>query len=104
MKNRLDRTFRHAGFAIDAFIRMDVKHLLGFIKTLDRTHNDAIRVLARETWLANNVSHDFSLPTSVKHEFGFVCSILKMLDRFTQHGNFGHHFDPDVQVQSGKIL
>ena len=49
--------FRHAGFAIDAFIRVDVKHLIAFIKTFHRTNNYAIGVFAAKAGLSNNVSH-----------------------------------------------
>lgn len=58
VKNGLNRAFRDTSFAIDALLRVDVKHLFALIKALDRTNNDAIGVSATFTGLGNNVGHD----------------------------------------------
>src|SRR5205814_9070088 len=50
--------FGDASFAVNALIRMDVEHLLPFIKALNRADDDAVGVLAAEAGLANDVSHD----------------------------------------------
>jgi hypothetical protein len=57
MENGLDGAFGNASFAIDAFIRVDVKHLLTFIKAFDGAYDDAVGVFAAEAGLSNNVSH-----------------------------------------------
>jgi len=57
MEDRLDGAFGDARFAVDAFIRVDVQHLLAFIETLDRADNNAIGVFAAEAGLSNNVGH-----------------------------------------------
>ena len=59
MEDRFDRAFRHAGFAIDAFIGMNVEHLLPFVKAFHRAHHNAIGVFTGKARLANYVSHVF---------------------------------------------
>jgi hypothetical protein len=61
MENRFDRTLGDAGFAIDAFIRVDVDDFVAFVETFDGTNDDAIRVLTSETWFADDVCHDRNL-------------------------------------------
>ena len=64
MEDRLDRTFRHTGFAIDSFIRVDVKHRFAFVKALDWANNNAIGVLTAEARFDDDVGHaaPFLLP------------------------------------------
>jgi len=72
--NRLDRTGRLAGAAINAFIRMDIKLLGGFEISLILTRVDAIhgadvdtsRILRADAGFANNVNshYAFLLPQS----------------------------------------
>src|SRR5690606_38390818 len=62
VEDGLDRTFGNARLAVDAFIRMDVEHRLTLVKTLDRTDDNAVGVLAVETRLRNDVSHAAPLP------------------------------------------
>src|SRR5207302_9114200 len=57
MKDRFHRALRHAGLAVDALIRMDIEHLLAFIKTLDRANHNAIGVFAAEAGLDNYMGH-----------------------------------------------
>lgn len=57
MEDGFDGAFGHAGFAIDAFVRMDIEDLLAFVEALDRANDDAVGVLAAEAGLANNVGH-----------------------------------------------
>ena len=57
MEDRFDGAFRHASFAIDALIRMNVQHLLTFIKTFNRADDDAIGVFAAKARLGNYMSH-----------------------------------------------
>ena len=51
VEDRFDRAFRHARFAVDAFVRMDVQNLLPFVEAFDRANHDAIGVLAAEARL-----------------------------------------------------
>jgi hypothetical protein len=57
VENRFYWTFGNARFAVDALIGVDVKHLVPFIKTLNRTNYDAICIAASYARLSNNVSH-----------------------------------------------
>src|SRR6516165_2912668 len=52
-----DRTFGHAGFAVDAINRVDVEHMLPLIEAFDRADDDAVRVFAVMARLSNSVSH-----------------------------------------------
>jgi len=56
-EDRFDWAFRYACFAVNAFVRMDVKNFVAFVKTLYRTDNNTISVFATETGLANYVGH-----------------------------------------------
>jgi hypothetical protein len=62
MENRFHRTFRNACFAVNAFIRVDIEHLLAFVEALHWANHDAVGVLARKTRLTNNVGHTTRLP------------------------------------------
>lgn len=57
VENRFDWAFWHAGFAVDAFIRMDVEHRFAFVEALHGAHDDAVGVLTIEAGFGNNVSH-----------------------------------------------
>ncbi len=57
MKNCVRRTSRHTRFAVDAFLRMDIKHPPTFVKAIGRTNDDAVGVSAITAWFSNNVSH-----------------------------------------------
>src|SRR5262249_44343138 len=58
VKDRFDWAFRNTGFAVDAFIRMDVQNLLAFVEAFHRAHHHAIGVLAAKARFANNVRHE----------------------------------------------
>src|ERR1044072_4004218 len=63
--DRVDRTRRHARAAVDALVRMNIKHLgrrvLGFVlarmNTVDRTDVHARGILGADAWLANDIRH-----------------------------------------------
>jgi len=57
MENGFHGAFGDAGLAIDAFIRMDVEHLLPFIEALNGADDDTVGVLAGETGFRNDMSH-----------------------------------------------
>jgi hypothetical protein len=57
VENRFDRAFRHASFAIDALIGVDVEHRVAFVKALDWANDNAIGVAATITRLGDNMSH-----------------------------------------------
>ena len=57
MEDGLNRAFGDACFAVDAFIRVDVKNLVTFVETLDGTNDDAVGVLASKARLGNYMSH-----------------------------------------------
>ena len=48
-KDRLDRTLRHAGVAINAGLWIDVKTVRQFVKRLDRTDRRAVRIFTVNT-------------------------------------------------------
>src|SRR5688572_12986317 len=64
MKDSLHGTLGHAGFAVDALIRMDVEHLIAFVKAFHWAYNDAIGVLAAKAGLSNDVGHVEIAPPS----------------------------------------
>src|SRR6185503_8176588 len=53
----IDRTFRLAHPAIDAFVGVDHQHVFAFVEAIDRTHFHAVRVLAFDTAFRDDVSH-----------------------------------------------
>jgi hypothetical protein len=61
VKNRFDRAFRNARFAVNALIGMDVQHRVAFVKALDGTNHDAIGVSAAIARLGNYMCHKFVL-------------------------------------------
>ena len=63
----------HARLAVDALIGVNVKHLFTFAKTVARTNDYTIRVLAAKTGGRDNECHNaHSLPISLRTmaEFG----------------------------------
>jgi hypothetical protein len=58
VENGFDRTLRHAGLAIDAFIRVDIEQLLALVEALHGTDHDAVGVFAIETRFSNHMSHN----------------------------------------------
>jgi hypothetical protein len=58
MEDRLDWALWYACLAVDAFIGMDVKHLLPFVEAFDGADDYAVRVFASEAGLRHHVSHD----------------------------------------------
>lgn len=57
VEDRLNRTFWNAGFAIDTFIRMNVKNRFTFVEAFDWADDNAVCVFAVKTWLSDNVCH-----------------------------------------------
>jgi hypothetical protein len=49
--------FRHAGFAVDAFFRMDKQDCFTFVEAFDWANCDTVGVLAVETGFGDNVRH-----------------------------------------------
>src|SRR5690606_13426875 len=49
--------FRLANAAINAFIRVDDKHIFALVETVDRTHLDAIHVLATNAVVGHDIGH-----------------------------------------------
>ena len=62
-EDRLNRTLRNAGIAVDARLRIDVQHIVIKMKSFDGTDECTISVAAVHTGLGNDVSHSdgFSL-------------------------------------------
>jgi hypothetical protein len=58
----VDRAFRLANAAIDAFIRVDDEHILALVETVHRTNLDAVRVLAADAALVDDVGQLSLLP------------------------------------------
>ena len=63
VEDRFDGAFGHACFAVDAFVRMDVKNLLAFVEALHRANHHAIGVLAAKARFANDVRHETITPS-----------------------------------------
>ena len=61
MKDRFDWAFRNASFAVNALIRINVKHGLAFVETFYRANSDAVGVPATITRLRNNVGNGDSI-------------------------------------------
>jgi len=61
MENCLDRAFSYAGLTVNAFVGMDVDHCFIFVETFYRANDNAIRVLAVMTGMADNMGHCVSL-------------------------------------------
>jgi hypothetical protein len=65
VEDGFDRTFGDAGFAVDAFIGMNVEDFFSFIETFDWANHDAIGVFAPEARLGDNVSHCRFAPLAI---------------------------------------
>jgi hypothetical protein len=52
--DRVNRAFRHADPAINAFVRMDDEHVLAFVEAVHRAHLDAIHNLATNAVLVDD--------------------------------------------------
>ena len=57
VEDRFDWAFGNTGFAIDAFFRVNVKHLFALVEALHGANHDAICISATHAWLRNNVCH-----------------------------------------------
>jgi hypothetical protein len=55
--NRVNRAFWFADPAIDAFVGMDDEHVFAFVEAVHRTDLDAVRVLAANAALVDDVGH-----------------------------------------------
>jgi hypothetical protein len=53
--DRVDRAFRLANTAIDAFVGVDDEHVLTLVEAVHRAHFDAVRVLATNAALVDDV-------------------------------------------------
>jgi hypothetical protein len=45
--------------AVNAGLRIDVKHLIAFTETITRTYHDAVRIFAPETTTRHDESHEY---------------------------------------------
>jgi len=61
MENSFHRTLRNAGFAVDAFVRMNIEHLFPLVEALDRAYDYTVGVLASETGFGNDMCHGVNL-------------------------------------------
>jgi len=75
MENGLDRALGDARFAIDALIRMNVENRFSLIEAFHRANHNAVCVLAIETGLADDVSHDPPFPRSSQFVGGDCTSL-----------------------------
>ena len=58
----INRAFRLANSAIDAFVRVDDKHVLTLIEAVDRTHLDTVHVLTFDAAFIDDVGQSGLLP------------------------------------------
>ena len=56
--DRINRAFRLAHAAIDAFVRMNDEHVLAFVEAIDRTNLHTVHELTFDAALVNDVGHD----------------------------------------------
>jgi hypothetical protein len=56
-EDRSDRTDRHAGVAVDAFLRMNEELVFIFIEACNRTDLDAGAILGPDAWVSDDVGH-----------------------------------------------
>src|SRR5580658_474077 len=55
--NRVDRAFRLAHAAIDAFVGVDDQHTFTLVEAIDGAHLDAIHVLAFDAGFGDDIGH-----------------------------------------------
>jgi hypothetical protein len=55
--DRVDRAFRLANTAVDAFIRMDDQHIFALVKTVHRADLDAIHVFTFDAIVVDDIGH-----------------------------------------------
>ena len=60
--DRIDRAFRFANTAIDAFIRVNDEHVLTLIKAVDRTDLNTVHVLTFDAAFIDDVGQSSLLP------------------------------------------
>ena len=58
----VDRAFRFADAAIDAFVGVDDQHVLALVKTVDRAYLDAVGVFAFDADIGDDEGHGTSTP------------------------------------------
>ncbi len=57
MIDRLDRTFRHTRFTVNAHLRIDVEHPVVLVEAITGTNGNAIGVLAVLTRFTDDIGH-----------------------------------------------
>ena len=62
---RVNRAFRFANAAIDAFVGVNDKHVLALIEAVHRTHLDTVHVLAANAALIDDVGQSSLLPECI---------------------------------------
>jgi hypothetical protein len=55
--DRVDRAFRLANSAIDAFVGVDDKHVLAFIEAVNRANFDAVHEFALDAVFIDDIGH-----------------------------------------------
>src|ERR1700730_14925105 len=62
----IDRAFRLANTAIDAFVRVDDEHILALVETVHGTHLDAVHVFALDAFVVDDVGQLGVLPADCR--------------------------------------
>ena len=55
--NGVNRAFRFADAAVDAFVRMDDEHVLALVEAINRTDLNAIGVFALNAFFVHDIGH-----------------------------------------------
>src|ERR1700683_650816 len=55
--DRLNRAFRLADAAIDAFVRMNYEHVFALVETIDGAHFHALHVFASDALVVDDIGH-----------------------------------------------
>ena len=66
--DRVDRAFRHADPAIDAFVRVDDEHVLALVEAIHRAHLDAVHRFATNAVIVDDVGQLSLVPADRRDE------------------------------------
>jgi len=72
----VNRAFRFANTAIDAFVRVDDEHVLTLIEAVDRTYLDTVHVLTFDAAFIDDVGQLSLLPAARPAKGNLRCRIL----------------------------
>src|SRR5436305_875434 len=78
-QDRLGRAFGLAHPAVDALAGVDDEHVLALVETVDRTHLDAIHVLAADAGVGDDIGHCRITPLGRTN--ALLCRAIRIVNR-----------------------